>query len=207
MLNLHWVDHLHRRTIPLVLALGLLVATIGTMMAPRGAAEGETDAAVKALSVLSVTGPELSPVAIVNGVPITMATLRIHAVTAGLFGVDSKSQQELLNGLIDSELLAQAAVKAGVEVSSDEVDGAIRSGILDPLSAKTTPKDVRDLIIETLKAQGVTPGTVLESPGVRKAYTGLVLRGRYLLQAGATSDELLPGLRESADIRIFLDGS
>lgn len=175
-------------------------------MVATGAAEGETDAAAQALSVLSKDGPDQSPVATVNGVPISSTTLQVHVATAGLMGAESKSKRELLDDLIDSELLAQAAVKAGVQVSDDEVDGAIRAGILDPLNAKTTPDDIRRVIVETLKAQGVTPETALENAGVRKAYAEVVLRGRYLQQTGSTRDEVLPELRKAADIRVFLDG-
>lgn len=192
--------------LPLALMSGLVIVGIGTIMVASGAAEGETDAAAQALSALSKDGPDQVPVATVNGVPISSTTLQVHVATASLVGVESKSKRELLDDLIDAKLLTQAAVKAGVQVTDDEVDGAIRAGILDPLNAKTTPDDIRRVIVEALRAQGVTPETALENAGVRTAYAGMVLRGRYLRQARSSEDDMLPALRKEADIRVFLDG-
>jgi|GEM_PF-6847119 len=182
-----------------------VITCIAMFTTTRGTAGSQTDAAAHALRELAASGRGSAPVATVNGVPISEITLEIHVVTAELFGVQHKTRQELLLELIDSELLAQAAVRSGISVSEEEVDGAIRSGILDPLASDAVPDDVRAVLVETLRAQGVTPDSALRDPAVRKAYAGLVLRGRYLQSTAQSREEVLLQLREEAAIDILID--
>jgi parvulin-like peptidyl-prolyl isomerase len=183
-----------------LVAIGAVVFSVA--WASRGAAASRTEAAAESLRKMGEQGVDQSPVATVNGVAIPRTTLEVHVATADLLGLGTATRRELLQDLVDSELLRQAAVEAGIQVSDDEVDAAIRAGLVDPLRGQL-PLDLRQLLEAGLKAQGVTAESALDDARVRSAYAGLVLRGRYLQKLGKSASEVLPELRSRASIVII----
>jgi hypothetical protein len=136
----------------------------------------------------------------VNGRPIFRRTLDIHLAEADLLGLGSQLPEDALQDLIDSELLTQAAQRAGIVVTDEEVSAAIKAGLVEPLSDPATPDDVVDLLTANLQAQGVPVGSVLSDARVRDAYHGLIARGRYLAAVGKSRAEVLKELREASTI-------
>lgn len=182
-----------------VLAVG---GVLWVSLAPGGAADTRTGAATESLSAIGEHGVDDRPIATVNGVTISRTTLEVHVATAELMGLGTATRSELLQDLVDAELLRQAALEAGIDVSDDEVDAAIRAGLVGPLNSSQLPPDVRQLLEAGLRAQGVTVGSAIEDPRVRSAFAGLVLRGRYLQKLGKSRSQVLPDLRSSAAIII-----
>lgn len=190
----------------MIIVAGMIGGVLWITFDTSGEADTQTDAATASLRSLSALGVDNSPVATVNGVPITKTTLEIHVATADLLGLGAASRSELLQDLVDSELLRQAATAAGVSVSPDEIDAAIRAGLIEPLRNNDLPPDIRGLLEQSLKAQGVTLDSAMADPRLRAAYEGLVLRGRYLEKLGKTRTEILPDLRARASVALVDSG-
>jgi hypothetical protein len=126
--------------------------------------------------------------------------LDIHLAEADLLGLGSQLPEDALQGLIDGELLTQAAQRTGIVVTDEEVSAAIKAGLVDPLSDPATPDDVVDLLTANLQAQGAPVGSVLSDARVREVYHGLIARGRYLAAVGKSRAEVLEELREASTI-------
>lgn len=191
-------------------AIGIVAVAGGLLWAGSatlGRADTKTENATAALNNLSSGGVDNSPIATVNGVPLTRTTLEIHVATADLLGLGAATRDELIQDLVDSEILRQAASAAGIEVAEEEVDAAIRAGLIEPLQDKSLPPDVRDLLEAALKAQGLTVDSAVKDVRLRSAYEGLILRGRYLLAIGKSRTEVMPDLRANSTVILFEQGS
>src|SRR5438046_7577814 len=95
----------------------------------KSQAEGGVDAAANALDHLAAKGADTAVVADVNGLPVSRRALNVLAAASVMNGgtdasgrpLAQLSRRELLDGIVDSILLAQAAEAAGVVVTDDDV--------------------------------------------------------------------------------------
>lgn len=153
--------------------------------------------------------PDMRVVAEVNGYPIKADELQLTRVTsiAGGFNevgrpLAGSDDRELLEGLIDQNLVSQAAEAAGYSVSEDDISMAVNAGIVAPLNDDEVPSDIKELLTAMLQARGVEPADVLADPGIREALRKFVLVNRYLGETGRTYEEVVSDARATADIVI-----
>jgi hypothetical protein len=152
-------------------------------------------------------------VADVNGVPVTRRALDVLAAATVMNGgtdasgrpLTQLSRRELLDGIIDSILLAQAAEAAGVVVTDDDVSLMVKNSISGPLSDGNLPKDYQRFLESSLKAMGTTVEDAPRDPELRAAYRRFLLTQRYVTQSNKSRPDLVAVARASASIRIFDD--
>ena len=114
--------------------------------------------------------------------------------------------QQALDQLIDEQLLAQAAAKAGVEVSDDDVTMALKAGIVAPLDSASTPDDVKAATRAALKAAGTDEAHVPTYAPARDAYRQFLLIQRLeTVEPGLTLEQRIAKARAGADARIYPD--
>ena len=178
-----------------------------------GIAQSGSDVGIQELYALATAGPDTAVVAIVNGQPITRREIDIDAAmlqaaaALGLSGQSgtSISKADLLNNTIDDVLLAQAATKAGIEVTEAEVSQMINAGIVAPLSSPSTPANIRKLSLAALAANGVSLANVETDPGTRAAFRQFELDNRYVGQSKEPRAELVAAAKATATIQTFPD--
>ena len=162
----------------LMTAAGAVVVLGGTVGGIVATAQSGSSAATDSLNALATKGPDTAIVAVVDGQPIYRRAIDIGFAVSAQPGVEdvsgrplaSASKEQLLEHEIEEVLLAQAAVKAGVQVSDDDVTLAINSGIVGPLTSPSTPEDVRKPALAALAAAGVTVENAVTDPTVRASY-------------------------------------
>jgi len=181
-----------------------------------GIAQSGSDVGIQELYALATAGPDTAVVAIVNGQPITRREIDIDAAmlqsaeASGASGASGQSgasisKADLLNNTIDDVLLAQAATKAGIEVTEAEVSQMINAGIVAPLSSPSTPANIRKLSLAALAANGVSLANVETDPGTRAAFRQFELDNRYVGQSKEPRAELVAAAKATATIQTFPD--
>jgi hypothetical protein len=200
----------HKLVVAVVIAAAL---SAGGTTAAVVIAQSGSDAATQELDALAGKGPDTAVVAIVNGQPISRRTIDVQYAMALQPGLDDAqgrplaglSKDELLNREIDNLLLAQAAEKAGIVVTEDEVTLSIHSGLIDPLSSPTTDPELRKAGLAALNAAGVTLSGAATDPTVRQAYREFGLIERYAATSKDPRDVRLAAAKASAQIQTFPD--
>lgn len=174
------------------------------------AQSGGTGQATQQLQELGDKGSDRAVVATVNSDSITRREVDVaQALTAvdGLKGPDGaaagQTRDEILQGLIDSRLLSQAAAKSGTRVSEDEVTAWIQNAVVGPYNAPTFPEQQRKLIDAQFRAMGTSVAQALTAPIVRAAYRRIILTSRWLNATGQDRQSILARLRGQADVQVF----
>jgi SurA N-terminal domain len=197
----------------IVVICGLTAAVAALTTAAIVIAQSGSDAATQSLNVLATKGADTAVVAIVNGRQITRRSIDMEYALALQGSVDDAagrptanlSKDELLSREVENVLLAQAAQKAGVVVTDNEVSLAIQSGLIDPLSSPSTDPGMRQTGLAALQAAGVSISNVETDPTVRTAYRDFELIQRYASTSKESRDARLAAAKSGAEIQTFPD--
>ncbi len=172
-------------------------------------AQSGSDAAVSELE--RIKGTPDAVVAAVNGEEIRLRQVQVSraASLAGVLDISAgdvkgASDAALLDRLIDQVLLGQAAERAGVAVSDEDVTQAIYAGMVHPLNAKETPEELKKVALAMLDILGLRLEDVQTDPGVRAAYRRWLTSSRYVRDSGRKPEEMIATERTKATITIDL---
>jgi len=147
------------------------------------------------------TPTEVPLAASVNGQPILLADLEREATQAG----DAATRQQVLNAMIETLLLEQAATAAGIAVTDDELNAIVQADVeavggqevfrVRLESNHMTEKEYRDKVRAGLLAQRVQIQVPQEIP----ASVEHVHARHILVAAQEEAQAILAQLREGAD--------
>lgn len=187
------------------LALIGLVAALAAVATITGGASGRdpTTDAVDSLPWRDWEDAQGKPAALVNGVPIELASVMMGVAMGG----PGTTEGEVLEALIDRELLYQEAVALGYQAQTSEVAAYIED------ARSTIPPELLDFLVQSANRMGlsVTELTYWEHPLVLGSTERQLTIGKYIgtfLQgaAGYEAEEAaraskVAELRSGADIR------
>ncbi len=192
-------------------AAAIMVGVLGAVAVV--AAQTGSDAATDQLNKIAARGQDNAIVATVNGAAITRRAIDVQSALAmqGEFSdaagrpIATLSQEELLDREIETVLLSQAAERAGVVVTDDEVSLSIRSGLIDPLSSPDTPAEIKRTGLAALAAAGLSLADAEQNLAMREAYHRFILLQRYAAVDKTPREQRLATAKANAKIEIHLD--
>jgi hypothetical protein len=161
------------------------------------------------LRALAQTPPDYTPVATVNGRPITLRSLQVNRAfsRASLDVIDPKHRlptaQRTVEYAIENELLVRAAERSGVTVSEEEITMTVKALFRGPLE-EGTPAAIKTVVLAYLDALGIAPDAVEHDPGMRELGRHFVLLNRIAADSAKSREQLIAEERARSTIITYL---
>lgn len=112
------------------------------------------------------------------------------------------TSEQLLDVLIDRSALAIMADRSGIEVSEDDIDLYIESGVIAPLRDGTLPTDIERMTRAVYEFSGIDPLKADEDERIRAEIRDQILAGRYVMENGGDLALLAEDARSEVEIEV-----
>lgn len=147
------------------------------------------------------TPTEIPLAAVVNGQPVYLADFERELTRAG----DAVTQEQVLDAMIETVLLDQAAASAGITVSDEQLDGIIQTDVQavggrEVFEQRLASNDLtEDEYRETVRASLVAQQVQMQLSGELPATVEHVHARHILVSTEEEAEAILAQLREGAD--------
>jgi hypothetical protein len=195
-----------------VVAVVACAAIFGVWLTIRST-QGESGerSAADALKTITAQGPDTVTVATVGGQAITRravdVTLALSVITGAmdasgkpLAGADKTA---VLQGIVDSKLLALAGERAGIKVTDDEVTLMVNNSLVIPVRDHTYPRETVDALSAALTAMGTSLEKAPSDANLRETYREFLTIQRYVVSTGEPREALLARAKDAFVVQTF----